>query len=238
MAQQIYVPIYQKNDNVLLNPNRSLPENGITFTFPTDGFFAEPAYILVNNVQMNAVIKVIPSALNQPFDSYYTPYTVAQINGLSNQSLGLYSATFFDSTLQTNGGATTANQVLINSTQNASGFTLNNNRIDVVNTATYFISALFQLSFTGGASNYNVTVWYTVNDVIVPNSAFTFTTTGAQNDQTLANITDTIEITAGQYLKFYWWSQATGMRLLPTVAGTNPTRPASPSVNISIFNVA
>jgi hypothetical protein len=153
-------------------------------------------------------------------------------------TINLYSATFFDSTLQTNGGATTANQVLINSTQNANGFTLNSNRIDVTNAGTYFLSLALQLAFTGGASNYNVTVWYTVNDVIVPNSAFTFTTTGAQNDQTLAKITDTIELTAGQYLKFYWWSQATGMRLLPTAAGTNPTRPASPSVNLSIFNVA
>jgi len=157
--------------------------------------------------------------------------------GPAGPTTNLYSATFFDTTLQTNGGATTANQVLINSTQGANGFTLTSNRIDVTNAGTYFLSLALQLAFTGGASNYNVTVWYTVNDVIVPNSAFTFTTTGAQNDQTLAKITDTIALTAGQYLKFYWWSQATGMRLLPTVAGTNPTRPASPSVNLSIFNV-
>jgi len=157
--------------------------------------------------------------------------------GPAGPTTNLYSATFFDTTLQTNGGATTANQVLINSTQVANGFTLNSNRIDVTNAGTYFLSLALQLAFTGGASNYNVTVWYTVNDVIVPNSAFTFTTTGAQNDQTLAKITDTIALTAGQYLKFYWWSQATGMRLLPTAAGSNPTRPASPSVNLSIFNV-
>jgi len=158
--------------------------------------------------------------------------------GPPGPTTNLYSATFFDTTLQTNGGATTANQVLINSTQIANGFTLGpDNRINVTNAGTYFLSLGLQLSFTGGASNYNVTVWYTVNDVIVPNSSFTFTTTGAQNDQTLAKITDTIALTAGQYLKFYWWSQATGMRLLPTAAGTNPTRPLSPSVNISIFNV-
>jgi hypothetical protein len=157
--------------------------------------------------------------------------------GPAGPTTNLYSATFFDTTLQTNGGATTANQVLINSTQIANGFTLNSNRIDVTNAGTYFLSLGLQLAFTGGASNYNVTVWYTVDDVIVPNSAFTFTTTGAQNDQTLAKITDTITLTAGQYLKFYWWSQATGMRLLPTAAGSNPTRPASPSVNLSIFNV-
>jgi hypothetical protein len=158
-------------------------------------------------------------------------------DNIAASKVSLYSATFFDTTLQTNGGATTANQVLINSTQIANGFTLTSNRIDVINAGTYFLSLGLQLAFTGGASNYNVTVWYTVNDVIVPNSSFTFTTTGAQNDQTLAKITDTIPLTAGQYLKFYWWSQATGMRLLPTAAGSNPTRPASPSVNLSIFNV-
>jgi hypothetical protein len=151
----------------------------------------------------------------------------------------LYSGTFFDTTLQTNAGATSSNQVLINSTQASNGFTLNvDNSVTILNTATYFFSCALQLAFTGGASNYNVTVWYTINDIIVPNSAFTFTTTGAQNDQTLANVTDTILINAGQYIKFYWWSQATGMRLLPTSAGTNPTRPLSPSVNFSIFNVA
>jgi len=150
----------------------------------------------------------------------------------------LYSATFFDTTLQTNGGATTANQVKINTQQQGNGFTLLSDSITVLNPAVYFISASMQLAFTGGASNYNVTVWFTVNNVIVPNSSFTFTTTGAQNDQTLATITDTIALNAGDNIKFYWWSQATGMRLLPTAAGTNPDRPLSPSVNISIFNVA
>jgi hypothetical protein len=158
-------------------------------------------------------------------------YTIDEIR------TSLYSATFFDTTTQNNGGATTANQVKINTTQQSTGFTLSNDSIEVLNDGTYFINLLMQLSFTGGASNYNVTVWFTVDDAIVPNSAFTFTTTGAQNDQTLANITDTITLTSGQVLKFYWWSQATGMKLLTTAAGSNPTRPLSPSVNFTIFNV-
>jgi hypothetical protein len=158
-------------------------------------------------------------------------YTIDEIR------TSLYSATFFDTTTQNNGGATTANQVKINTIQQSTGFTLSNNSIEVLNDGTYFINLLMQLSFTGGASNYNVTVWFTVDDAIVPNSAFTFTTTGGQNDQTLANITDTITLTSGQVLKFYWWSQATGMKLLTTAAGSNPTRPLSPSVNFTIFNV-
>jgi hypothetical protein len=150
----------------------------------------------------------------------------------------LYSATFFDTTIQPNGGATIANQVKINSIQQSNGFNLTNNSIDILNNGVYFLSVNLQLAFTGGASNYNVTVWFTIDNVIVPNSAFTFTTTGAQNDQTLASITDTISLVAGQNIKFYWWSQATGMKLLSTAQGTNPNRPLSPSVNISIFNVS
>ena len=161
-------------------------------------------------------------------------YTIATLNDIAV----LYSATFFDTTTQNNGGATTANQVRINTTQQSNGFTLSNNSIQVLHDGVYFINMLMQLAFTGGASNYNVTVWFTVDDVIVPNSGFTFTTTGAQNDQTLANITDTISLTANQVIKFYWWSQATGMKLLSTAAGSNPTRPLSPSVNFTIFNVA
>jgi hypothetical protein len=151
----------------------------------------------------------------------------------------LYSATFFDTTTQNNGGATVANQVLINSTQLGNGFTLGpDNRINVLNAGTYYLDFAAQLSFTGGASSpYNVTIWFTIDDVIVPNSAFTFTTTGAQNDQTLGRISDTVTLTAGQYIKFYWWSAVTGMKLLATAAGTNPTRPLSPSVNFTIFNV-
>jgi hypothetical protein len=151
----------------------------------------------------------------------------------------LHSATFFDTTTQNNAGATVANQVLINSTQNANGFTLGpDNRVNILNNGTYYLDFSAQLSFTGGATSpYNVTIWYTVDDVIVPNSAFTFTTTGAQNDQTLARVADTINLNAGQYIKFYWWSAVTGMKILSTAAGSNPTRPLSPSVNLTIFNV-
>jgi hypothetical protein len=152
----------------------------------------------------------------------------------------LYSGTFFDTTTQNNGGATTANQVRFDTVQLANGFTLGpDNRINILNTGTYYLDFAAQLAFTGGASSpYNVTMWFTIDDVIVPNSSFTFTTTGGQNDQTLGRITDTINLNAGQYIKFYWWSAVTGMKLLTTAAGSNPTRPLSPSVNFTIFNVA
>jgi len=179
------------------------------------------------------------SAALQAMSEWYTMQDIIDTVESTIPVSQLYSATFLDTTTQNNGGATVANQARLSSTQNANGFTLGpDNRINVVNAGTYYIDFSAQLDFTGGATApYNVTVWYTVDDTIVTNSAFTFTTTGGQNDQTLARITDTIALTAGQYIKFYWWSAVTGMKLLATAAGTNPTRPLSPSVNVSIFNV-
>ena len=183
----------------------------------------------------------------------YGPYakgsrlTTAEMDENFNYLLGLnttlYAATFFDNTIQNSAGVTAANPVSISSTQANSGFNLGpagptGTSVTILNPGIYYFTMSLQLAFTGGASNYNVTVWYTVDDVIVPNSAFTFTTTGAQNDQTLATVTDTIALTGGQNLKFYWWSGAiSAIKLLATPAASNPTRPLSPSVNLSIFNV-
>jgi hypothetical protein len=163
-------------------------------------------------------------------------------NYLLELNTTLYAATFFDPTTQNSAGVTAANPVSISSTQANNGFSLGptgptGTSVTVLNTGTYYFTMSLQLAFTGGASNFNVTVWYTVDDVIVPNSSFTFTTSSAQNDQTLAIITDTIALTGGEYLKFYWWAGAAGMKLLATPAASNPTRPLSPSVNLSIFNV-
>ena len=187
-------------------------------------------------IQQRSQLKGFGQSTNEKYIVEDIQEIVSKLN--YNDTL-LRSATFFDTTTQNNAGATVANQVLINSTQNANGFTLGpDNRVNVSVEGNYYIDFAVQLSFTGGASSpYNVTIWYTVDDVIVPNSAFTFTTTGAQNDQTLGRLSDTITLNAGQYIKFYWWSAVTGMKLLATPSGTNPTRPLSPSVNFSIFNV-
>jgi hypothetical protein len=129
--------------------------------------------------------------------------------------------------------------VTINSTSYSQGITLvAGSKITFANAGAYLYNFLAQFAFTGGASNYNITVWVAKNGTIIPNSAFTFTTTSAQSAQVLANVEDIINVAAGDYVQFYWWSPATGMALTPTSAGSNPTRPVSPSVNLNIFNVA
>jgi hypothetical protein len=156
----------------------------------------------------------------------------------TNHPAVLYYGNFYDTTTQTNAGSTSANLVTINTTQNSKGITVGSQgKITFQNAGAYLINFLGQFAFTGGASNYEVTVWYAKNGTIVPNSSYTFTTTSAQGAQTLANLEDICIANSGDYIQIYWSAQATGMALTPTAAGTNPTRPVSPSCNLVVYNV-
>lgn len=152
----------------------------------------------------------------------------------------LYFGNFQRTTSMSSGGTTSDNVVTWDTTSISRGMSINNgdtSKIVFANPGTYNLNFLGQFNFTGGASNYNVTTWFSKNGVNVPSSSFTFTTTSAQGSQVLANIESPITVAAGDYIQFHWWSGAAGMSLLATAAGTNPTRPASPSANLTIYNV-
>ena len=161
--------------------------------------------------------------------------SVAGLQGNSN----LYCGSFEDSTNQASAGTASANLITINTTTNSNGVSLvDGSKLTFAHAGQYLVNLLGQFAFTGGASNYNITVWRSLNGTAEPNSASTFTTTSAQNAQTLANIEDIVTVNAGDYYQFYWWSSAASMSLLATGTATNPARPASPSVKLNCFNVA
>lgn len=151
----------------------------------------------------------------------------------------LYYGNFARSTSQASGGTTTDNLITWDTTNISKGMALGSDTSKIVfsNPGTYNLNFLGQFNFTGGTSNYNITAWYSKNGVQVPSSAFTFTTASAQGSQVLANIEAPISVVAGDYIQFHWWSGAAGMSIIATAAGTNPTRPASPSANLTIYNV-
>jgi hypothetical protein len=152
----------------------------------------------------------------------------------------LYFGNFARSTSMSSGGTTTDNLITWDVTNNSRGMSISGtdaSKIVFANSGTYNLNFLGQFNFTGGTSNYNITTWYSKNGVQVPSSAFTFTTATAQGSQVLANIEAPISVVAGDYIQFHWWSGAAGMSLIATAAGTNPTRPASPSANLTIYNV-
>jgi hypothetical protein len=156
----------------------------------------------------------------------------------------LYNGSFEDLTTQTSAGTTSANVVTVGTTTHSNGVSVvSGSRITYANAGNYYVNFLGQFKFSGGASNYDVTVWYAKNGTNVANSAYTYTLTSAQGSQTIANLTDIVTVAAGDYIQFYWYTSVTpsagpnGIYLFSAAAGASPTRPASPSVNINTFNI-
>jgi hypothetical protein len=162
----------------------------------------------------------------------------------NNGNLAAYSSItsnygeFYDTTNQVSAGTTSANLININSTFITNGLSLENNSKIVFSSAgAYLVNLLGQFKFTGGGSGGNITVWHTVNGNQVDNSSFTFYLPTSNNYEVLANVEFIINFNAGDYIQFYWWSNispAANVGLRYTAAGTNPTRPASPSVNVAV----
>ena len=150
----------------------------------------------------------------------------------------LYCGSFENTTTLTNAGITSSNLVTFDTTSVSSGVSVvSSSQVTFANSGRYLMNFLGQFAFVGGASNYNITVWWAKNGTIVTSGSSTFTTTSAQNSQIMANVEDIIEVTAGDYIQFYWWAGASGISLTPTAAASNPTRPSAPSARLNIFNV-
>jgi hypothetical protein len=188
--------------------------------------------IKVITQQIDSVIKIVPAPGSQG------PQGIKGDTGASGAGGALgYYGNFFDTTTQTNAGSTTANLISLNSTFNASGISIvDGSKLTFTNAGTYLVNLLGQFITTGGGSDYKVTVWYSLNGSNVTNASFVFTTSGV-NNQVLANVEDTITVSAGDYLQFYWQSNNTYMRLQYVASASNPSRPASPSVNLNVAQV-
>jgi hypothetical protein len=149
---------------------------------------------------------------------------------------------FYSTITQASGGTTTANLVSVDSVDVTNGISLGGSgKIVFSNSGTYFINFLGQFRFLNGASGGNITVWYSVNGVQASNSSYTFYLPTSNNYQVLANVEDINNLNAGDYIQFYWWSDINppaNVSLTYIAAGTNPTRPPSPSVNINITQIA
>ena len=165
---------------------------------------------------------------------------MAKISSTISPAQILYWGNFARSTSMASGGATSDNLVTWDTTNSSKGMSISGtdaSKIVFANPGIYNLNFLGQFNFTGGTSDYHITTWYSKNGVQVPSSSFTFTTASAQGSQVLANIEAPITVASGDYIQFHWWSGAAGMSMIATSAATNPTRPASPSANLTIYNV-
>ncbi len=81
---QIFVPVFRKNNYDLTLTNGTPAYSGILYSLPTQGVTYAPSAVVANTVTMKSVIKLAPLGLNQPVVKFYTWNTVAQLIAAAN----------------------------------------------------------------------------------------------------------------------------------------------------------
>lgn len=149
--------------------------------------------------------------------------------------VGLYFSGF-DTTLQTNLGATFANAMRINTTSISNGiFVTQSSEIVITESGTYNIQFSAQIDKTDAGSD-EIEIWLAVNGVNVPESSGVLELVG-NNAESIASWNYVENFNANDYFEIYWHSNDTDMRLLNRAAQSNPARPAIPSVILTVTQV-
>ena len=79
MANHLSVYVYRRNQYDLTNPNGTPATSGVLFSLPTVGLQVQPTTVVANGVQMNSLILMYPSGLNQPAEKLYSDASVATL---------------------------------------------------------------------------------------------------------------------------------------------------------------
>ena len=86
MANHLSVYVYRRNQYDLTNPNGTPATSGVLFSLPTVDLQVQPTSVVANGVQMNSLILMYPSGLNQPAEKLYTNASVAGLISAINGS--------------------------------------------------------------------------------------------------------------------------------------------------------
>lgn len=79
MSNHLSVFVYRRNQYDLSNPDGTPATSGVRFSLPTTNLQVQPSTVVANGVQMNSLILMYPSGLNQPAEKLYTNATVAAL---------------------------------------------------------------------------------------------------------------------------------------------------------------
>lgn len=157
---------------------------------------------------------------------------------LSAASINAAYGMFISTEAQANGGATTANLVTLNTQIVTANNVSNASGVITLSTAGVYqvVVELFFTSTTG--ANPTISQWISQNGTNIPNSTQDFQLLGGANTTQASICVWHVSAAAGDVLRFYWHSSNTNVSLTAQAAGTNPTRPASPSAIVAIQQVA
>ena len=138
----------------------------------------------------------------------------------------------------TNGGATTANLFLLDTTDFANGISVvDTSKVTIATGGVYNFQFSAQFARTGGLGFSTAEVWLSKNgaNVAETNGQVNIPQSGGK---TIAAWNYLIQANSGDYFQLYWSSTDTGLEVLYAAAGTNPTRPVTPSVIVTVTQVA
>lgn len=147
-----------------------------------------------------------------------------------------YHGAFYSTTTQTNPSATATNVMTFNGTSSASGVAIaNSSRITVTYAGFYNLQFSAQLDKTdSGDDDIEIFLVHNGNQVAYSNTKVTLAGNSAKS---VAAWNWIIQLAAADYVEIGWYSADLNMRLHAEAAGTNPARPAIPSVIATITQV-
>jgi hypothetical protein len=201
------------------------------------------ASVNANEVNTDVLTKTDPDISDLQFDMLEgidTNQTIQQqIDGIINglEAVG-YWGSFWSNIDQTNAGATSVNFMTVNNSDpsnNGVQIGATSSQIKVLNAGVYNIQFSAQFDKSDGGKD-NVEVWFAKNGSNIPDSNSLFSLEG-NNDKLIAALNFMLPLNANDYIQIAWHSTDLNMFLHHDVSASSPTRPATPSVIITVQQV-
>lgn len=159
------------------------------------------------------------------------------VQGATGSGLLPYYGSFYDTTNQLNASGTAVNHMSFNTTAEAVGVAVvSGYMVQVANSGVYNVQFSAQIEKTN-ASSHDIQIWLAKNNVNVDNSNTSLTIQG--NNQRIVGAWNwVLTLDRNEHVNLRWHSTDTTMRLLASGAANLPTRPAIPSVILTVNRVA
>jgi hypothetical protein len=140
---------------------------------------------------------------------------------------------FYDTTTQSNAGATAVNYMSFDTTDLSYGVSIvSSSQITMAKAGIYNIQFSAQFDKTDAGDD-DVEIWLVKNGTNVDNSTTVLTLTG-NNNRVVAAWNFYVSASASDYYQLAWHSSDVDMRILSRATQSNPDRPAVPSIILTV----
>ena len=238
-GQQVMSATYT-NNNSFINMGSTSGESGIGFKNTSGGQIqvkpnSSTSWTdIVTNLSNCNDVAISNLANNNAL--LYNSTTGKWFNSQFDGALGYYGS-FYDTTIQTSAGLTSANPMKLNTTAEAHGVSLlGTSNVKVEHSGVYNIQFSAQLENTS-AGTQPVDIWLTKNGNNESNTNTKVTLVG-NNSKNVAAWNFVLTLNANDYITLYWTcTTSTNIQLTAEAASSSPSRPAIPSLIVTVSQI-